>query len=581
MRSLWLARAVVAGAALALAEGACGQAPHGQPQGALHDAVVEGIAERTVPGVARADFERYRTRLLSLYAGGGSPLWVAHGRPTPQADSVLDELARAAERGLDPADYDAGTLARLRESLDSTADHGPEVARFDAGMSLAAMRAITHIDRGRVEPTAVGFALPSDATAADLIATTRALARAPRPAAVLDALEPPFVRFVALERALARYRELAADSAVMAPPFTRVVVRPGDAWSGVPALARYLAALGDLPADAVAASDTLDDAIADGVARFQARHGLDDDGVIGPATMAALRTPLAARVRQIELTMERWRWLPHDRPPRFAVVNIPAYRLLLFDRGRTGEDPTLRLDVIVGQAYGRRRTPVFASVMRQVVFHPFWDVPPSIARREEVPHIRRDPSYAERNGFEIVRGGDVGARVYAMTERNLDRVLAGELRLRQRPGRGNALGAAKFVFPNDYDVYMHGTPLVHLFAETRRDFSHGCIRVSDPAALARFVLDGQPGWDSTRIASAMSDSTGLLRLTMERPLPVYVLYATVVVNEAGTVRFYPDVYGHDARLERALGVRPPRALGTAKVANGELQERTAKGAGGT
>lgn len=550
----------------------------GQDATALRRMVESAIARGKVAGTGRADFGRYRAKLLALYpAGGATTLWVAGGRPTAQAESLLVAIARADDRGLDPGDYDAAPLARLADAVRAGGD-ADAVVPFDAGMSLAALRLMTHVDRGRVEPSAVGFALPSDRTSVDMVAMTRVLAAAPVPREVLDALEPPFARFVALEKALQTYRVLAASPDVAPPPSTRTVIRPGDAWLGVPALVRYLAALGDLPANAVAIDDTLDDDVDDGVVRFQQRHGLDDDGVIGPATMAALRTPLAARVRQIELAIERWRWLPRDRPPRFAVVNIPAYRLLLFDRDRRGESPALRLDVIVGRAYGKRRTPVFAGVMRQVVFHPFWDVPPSIARKEEVPHIRRDWSYAERNGFEIVRGGDVGARIYAMSDANLDRVVAGELRLRQRPGRTNALGAVKFVFPNDYNVYLHGTPMVQLFAEARRDFSHGCIRVSDPAALARFVLDGEPGWDTTRIADAMSDSTGLLRLTISRPLPVYVLYATVVVNEEGTVRFYPDVYGHDARLARVLGIdipRAPAAVLTAKSAE-DRSGRTAQ-----
>lgn len=530
----------------------------GQEGGSIRRAVEGAIARQEVAGVGRADFGRYRAKLLALYpVAGTTMLWVAGGRPTAQAESILVAIGHAEERGLDPEDYDAALLARLAGELRSGSD-GDAVVRFDAGLSLASLRFMTHLDRGRVDPSTVGFALPSDRTSVDVVAMTRALAAAPVPRELLDPLEPPFARFDALEKALGRYRVLAASPDVSPPPFTRTVIRPGDAWSGVPALVRYLAALGDMPADAAAIDDTLDDDVDDGVVRFQQRHGLDDDGVIGPATMAALRTPLAARVRQIELTIERWRWLPRDRPARFAVVNIPAYRLLLFDRERSGESPALRLDVIVGRAYGKRRTPVFAGVMRQVVFHPFWDVPPSIARKEEVPHIRRDWSYGERNGFEIVRGGDVGARIYAMTDANLDRVLSGELRLRQRPGHTNALGAVKFVFPNDYNVYLHGTPMVQLFAEARRDFSHGCIRVSDPAALARFVLDGEPGWDAARIADAMSDSTGLLRLTISRPLPVYVLYATVVVDEGGTVRFYPDVYGHDARLARVLGFDLPR-----------------------
>jgi murein L,D-transpeptidase YcbB/YkuD len=278
--------------------------------------------------------------------------------------------------------------------------------------------------------------------------------------------------------------------------------------------------------------------------------------------MSALRVPLARRVRQIELTLERWRWMPDVPPERYAVVNVPAFRLYVFEHDATAAHAELRTNVIVGQA-GRRATPAFVGTMREVVFRPYWDVPPSIARNETVPYIRRRPGYFEREELEIVRGGDDDAVVYPPTERNLERVLAGTLRLRQRPGPKNALGYVEFVFPNAYNVYLHGTPAQELFAATRRDFSHGCIRVEDPTALAELVLRGQPGWDRAAIEAAMQ-GTRTLRVKLDRPVAVYVLYATVTVGGDGTVRFYPDLYGRDAALERALGGGGSRlsALGT-------------------
>jgi murein L,D-transpeptidase YcbB/YkuD len=209
------------------------------------------------------------------------------------------------------------------------------------------------------------------------------------------------------------------------------------------------------------------------------------------------------------------------------------------------------MNVIVGQAEGRRNTPVFTATMREVVFRPYWDVPPSIARNELIPRLRRDHGLADRDGYEIVRGGDFDARVYAMTGANLDRVARGSLRLRQRPTELNALGPVKFVFPNPYNVYLHGTPARQLFAETRRDFSHGCVRIEDPAALAELVLRGQPGWDRAAIDSAMVGER-TRRIPVARPWDVYMLYATAIVGDDGVTHFYPDVYGHDAALERAL-----------------------------
>jgi murein L,D-transpeptidase YcbB/YkuD len=261
--------------------------------------------------------------------------------------------------------------------------------------------------------------------------------------------------------------------------------------------------------------------------------------------------PLARRVRQIELTLERWRWLPDTVPARYAVVNIPGFRLYMFQNDPAAAHPELRMNVIVGQA-GRRGTPVFTGTMQQVVFRPYWDVPLSIARKETLRDIRRKPGYMEREELEIVRGGDDAAVVHAPTARNLDRVAAGTMRIRQRPGPKNALGLVKFVFPNDYNVYLHGTPAQQLFAESRRDFSHGCIRVEDPPALAELVLRGQAGWDRAAIEAAMAD-TVTRRVRIERPIAVYILYQTVVVGEDGVVRVYRDVYGYDARLERVLG----------------------------
>jgi murein L,D-transpeptidase YcbB/YkuD len=266
--------------------------------------------------------------------------------------------------------------------------------------------------------------------------------------------------------------------------------------------------------------------------------------------------PLAQRVRQIELTLERWRWLPDRAPSRYVVVNIPGFRLYTFEDDSTARHPVLAMNVIVGQAEGRHDTPVFTATMREVVFRPYWDVPPRIARTELVPLFRRRPEYFVNEGFEIVRPGasEAKAPTLAPTSRNLTRVAAGELRVRQRPGPTNALGFAKFVFPNRYHVYLHGTPAQSLFAHTRRDYSHGCIRVEQPNDLAEFVLRGQDPWDRATIDSAAHGSR-TLHVPIARPLPVFVLYATAVADGDGAVSFYPDLYRHDARLERALGLQ--------------------------
>ncbi len=500
------------------------------------------------------------------------PLWTTEeGRLTQQGEAVLTEMAAADTRGLSPADYDAALLRERASALASEvslSSFSEGRARFDVAMSRAVIRFMQHLQRGRVNPRALGFALPADDVPRDFAALTLALAQSTDVDASLLGVEPRFSRYKLLKRVLANYRRLVADTTLRAPRATATAVKPGSVYSGTAALRRFLVAVGDLAPDSLrsmaenARTPTTEPSVyagpvVDAVRAFQRRHGLLPDGVLGAGTFAALRVPLAERVTQIELSLERWRWLPSDTARRRVVVNIPAFHLLLFDQDSVVGRPVLTMDVIVGSAYRRRKTPIFVGTMRDVVFAPYWDVPNAIARHETIPAIRRDRDYATREGFEIVRGDGEDARTYPITEANLQRVASGVLRLRQRPGAANALGPIKFIFPNEYNVYLHGTPAQALFAEPRRDFSHGCIRVSDPAALAEFVLDGQDGWDRARIDSTMRDGQ-TLSAKLAHELPVAILYTTVVPDDSGEVFFYPDIYGHDARLERALATASAR-----------------------
>ena len=246
--------------------------------------------------------------------------------------------------------------------------------------------------------------------------------------------------------------------------------------------------------------------------------------------------------------------MPARTPLRYVVVNIPAFRLYAFENDARAERPVLSMNVVVGDAEGRHDTPVFVGEMREVVFRPYWDVPPRIARTELVPAIRRGAIDMNGEGYEIVGAGD-NPRALPPTRANLDRVVAGTLRLRQRPGNNNALGLVKFVFPNDHNVYMHGTPAVNLFGYARRDFSHGCIRVEQPPTLASFALEGDDAWTTESVERAMRGER-TLRVPLARPVSVFILYMTAVVAPDGTAYFYPDLYGEDAKLDRELGGSP-------------------------
>jgi murein L,D-transpeptidase YcbB/YkuD len=331
----------------------------------------------------------------------------------------------------------------------------------------------------------------------------------------------------------------------------------GSEYSGAPQLRRLLKALGDLPVADASADDespSLDAPLIAAIRRFQSRHGLDDDGVIGARTFAALSTPLRQRVGQIELSMERWRWLSTTTRPNI-VVNIPQFMLTALARQQDAADAPLEMRAIVGQTYPHTRTPVFTTAITQVVFQPYWDVPSGILHREILPRIRRNASFLDRYEMEIVQGAGDDARVIATSPGAIERLAAGELRLRQRPGSLNALGPVKFVMPNPFNVYLHATPERALFERSQRTFSHGCIRVSEPAALAAYVLRDAPGdWNEQAIDAAMC-GTETLRIRLLEPIRVVVFYSTAVATQSQGVLFFEDVYGHDRKLQELLDAR--------------------------
>lgn len=345
-----------------------------------------------------------------------------------------------------------------------------------------------------------------------------------------------------LQAALARYDELARDpSLTLLPVLPSRSIAAGDAYAGITALHRLLVALGDLPAAQAPRSGLLDAAMIEGLKRFQKRHGLEEDGILGPATWRALTTPLARRVRQIRKTLERWDQLPPNPWQRAVFVNIPHFRLYALQAMSDPEARMLRMNVVVGRTVERLRTPTFVADMTHLVFRPYWEVPHSIAVNELLPAIPADARYLEKHQLEVV---DASAAVMAASPENLTAVATGTLRLRQRPGAHNALGAVKFMIPNSYNVYLHDTPEQSLFSRNRRAFSHGCVRVADPAALARFALADQPDWTPGRISAAMSAGEPL-RVELKEPVRVYVVYGTAIALESGEVLFFDDVYGLD------------------------------------
>lgn len=531
---------------------------------ALTDSVaLSGRAHARLPSLAAAHED---AMLQTLYARAGTrPLWIEHGRPTPQATELLRILATADTFGLRTSDYGVEVLATARNASQGTA------TQFDALLSRAAIRLVTHLHYGRIDPRTAGFELQGSRTDLDVVSAVAALASTARVADALAAVEPHFYHYRLLKTALAHYRLLAAEpSLTQLPGIGHRALHIGDTYVGEPALRRLLMALGDLsdhaqlsplPSSTATSPDAppspdalqLDAALCDALKRFQLRHGLPTDGALNGATYLALTTPLAQRVRQIELTLERWRWLPaFDTPP--IIVNIPEFRLFAFNSTEDRVADIRQMAVIVGQTYARTRTPVFVGDMRYVIFRPYWNVPRSITVHEMLPKIQANTEYLRRNNLEIVRGEGDDATAMSPTPAVIAALAAGQLRLRQQPGEDNALGLVKFMFPNSHNVYLHSTPAHQLFAQSRRAFSHGCIRVSDPAALAAYVLRNAAGtWDAARIDAAMRGANSS-RVELLKPIRVMILYGTALATEAGPVEFFNDIYGHDRKLAQLLAI---------------------------
>ncbi len=273
--------------------------------------------------------------------------------------------------------------------------------------------------------------------------------------------------------------------------------------------------------------------------------------MLGKGTIKEINTPLSQRVQQLQFALERYRWLPPDYPQPPILVNIPQFRLRTLRRAGS----YLSMNVVVGRAY-RTQTPVFSGEMRYVIFRPYWNVPSSILRSELIPKIARNRSYLAANNYEVMDGSGGVVTDGGVSDGVLSGLRSGAYWVRQKPGPKNALGLVKFLFPNSYNVYLHSTPSVSLFSRARRDFSHGCIRVQDPAALAVWVLRDKPGWTLDKVRAAMNgDQT--VQVTLDKPIPVLILYSTAVVDPGGEVLFFDDIYGYDAKLAKALAAGYP------------------------
>lgn len=447
---------------------------------------------------------------------------------------LVAAVKAAPLEGLEAADYDLA-------ALDSA-----DVVESELRLSYVFVKYAGHLLSGRVNPRDLDANWVGQARSIDLPDLLGTALSGRGVTSTLESVKPHHPQYRLLKQALQRYRSISAHGGWPTDLPAEAHLRQGEGNPSVGLLrARLRASDGTRGAgffsrlvQVFRGSDFFDEGLARDLTRFEERHGLEPDGVLDAGAIAALNVPVGQRIRQIELNLERLRWLPDELGSRYIMVNIPTFELEAFEDGRR----TLKMRVATGTK--EYPTPIFSERMTEVVFSPYWNIPRRIAREEWIPEVVRNPDYLRENGLEIIKGDRVlDPRKVDWRDENL--------RLRQRPGAANTLGLVKFAFPNRFNVYLHDTPYESDFHRAARDRSHGCVRIEEPAELAQWVLKGQDDWTRERIEAAMHAGKEE-RVEIERPIPVYLIYQTVWVAEDGSVRFSGDPYDRDAAQLRLL-----------------------------
>jgi murein L,D-transpeptidase YcbB/YkuD len=477
-----------------------------------------------------------------------SPIWFEKGGlDKDRVEALTNALLNATSDGLRIDDYPLSDLARavtaVRETKQPTAE---QIADADVVLTAAYASLGEDLLVGQVDPKTVGQSWHIDARDENVdSALVRTLVKQPLDKAI-NAMRPSGDEYTALQKELVRFRELVAKGGWKAIPAGKALKRgQTDSPERIAALRARLEAEGisvpeasSAPASAptangkaaqrspASAGAVFDDGLAAAVAQFQAHHGINVDSALGKETLDALNVPAEYRLGQIAANLERHRWLPRTLGTRYIYVNVPAFQLQAFDKG----EPVLDMKVIVGQEYEDKATPVFSDSMETVVFRPYWNVTPDIQAKEIEPKLASDPGYLDANDMEYWNDG--GAR-----------------RIRQRPGPKNSLGFVKFLFPNDFNIYLHDTPNHELFDKDVRAFSHGCIRVEKPAELAQWVL----GWDASKVDQAMREGPDNRSVKLPKKIPVYITYSTAYLRD-GQLYFGNDLYHRDDNLVKTLAM---------------------------
>lgn len=447
-----------------------------------------------------------------------APAWVDQRRPTERAATALAVLNTARQHGFDPADYSALELLQMSQAVETIDKESPprlqQLAEFDARLTAGLLTFGRDVAIGRQRS---GAGYKARRKMPDLVTALSAAIEDPN--TFVGAVRPPHPEYAALQKALDDLIGQKAKGGWVKVPSARAANE----------LRQRLQASGHLKGDDLPGA----------VRSFQELHALPATGVVDQATLAALNVPIDWRIHQVALNLQRWRWMPDELGERHFFVNIPHFHLAARESGQ----PVMDIRVVVGKP--GNNTPIFSEDMETVVFSPYWNIPDTIAENETAPAVARDPNYLARQGIEILRVTDSGTQTLNASEVEWDNPDALEgLAFRQRPGAGNALGHVKFLFPNAHNVYLHDTPADALFARPGRAFSHGCIRVEEPEALAKYVLKGYPEWTDEAMFAAMRAGVEK-HVRLKQTIPVHIAYFTAWVDANGGLHFQPDIYNYD------------------------------------
>ncbi|MFK5950304.1 MAG: L,D-transpeptidase family protein [Methylococcales bacterium] len=509
-------------------------------------AVTQTISADTHPLFSDQDFLNYKVALTNLYfLSPQQLLWVNPNKP--QVKAVLKLFASATDSGLNPENYSLSKLTeqwcqlKNKENISHT-----EQAILDTAISINLIHFLSDLRFGRINPKTLKLNNNSKQNAFTFVPIILKAIAEDKVAQLSKLVEPSNKTYQQLKKALLSYKNREASEAIKNLHYISSI-RPGELSPQIAEIRQQLSLLG-LTAIENNSSCLYDGALVSVIKKLQFHHGLKEDGIIGKNTFKALNTPISQYIQKIKLALERFRWLPKNQQLPVIMVNIPAFHLTAYPSDKNTNQP-LDMRVIVGKSK-KNKSPIFTAKMYYLEFSPYWNIPKSITFDEIIPKLQQDPLYLDQHNMELVTGFHNDEAGLPYQEDSLAQLQSGELKLRQRPGKSNSLGRVKFIFPNNYNVYLHDTPSRHLFRKSKRDLSHGCIRVEKPMELASFLLQTKRGWNQKKIVKAMQLPSPK-KVWLDKAVPVVIYYSTAAILN-GEVVFYNDIYHYDAALSQAL-----------------------------